>query len=112
MGWQGREITCYTGMLFRKMFCGKCGHQLKKKGVTYIVIKGDPEFKQSDLKYRMAGMDSIKVTKYIYECPNCGDTITYDEQCLVAKKQKKLHKTILTDEERALLFCSNDNHKQ
>ena len=45
------------------------------------------------------GMSSYYDVTHIYCCPNCGLEITYDEQCIVAKKQKSLKKKIFTEED-------------
>lgn len=42
-------------------------------------------------------MDRIEKVYYIYHCPNCGLETTYEEQCIVAKKQKLSKKKILNE---------------
>lgn len=48
-------------------------------------------------KGRTLGMSSYYDVIYIYCCPNCGLEITYEEQCVVAKKQKLLKKKKLNE---------------
>lgn len=43
------------------------------------------------------GMSSYQQATYIYECPNCHSEITYAAQCVVAEKQKKLKKKIISE---------------
>lgn len=40
MGWRGYESEIDLGMLFRKMYCHKCGTRLKRKKITAIYHKG------------------------------------------------------------------------
>ena len=39
----------------------------------------------------------IEKVYYIYRCSNCGLEITYDEQCIVDRKQKLLKRKILNE---------------
>ena len=34
MGWKGSEIEMPVGMIFKRMFCHKCGARLKKEKIT------------------------------------------------------------------------------
>lgn len=95
MGWKGKEITIHLGMIFRRMYCQKCGETLNKKRVSNTYKKGDPNYSNDILGHYTIGMDKIERVYYIYHCPNCGLEVTYDEQCNVAKKQKRLKKKIL-----------------
>ena len=45
------------------------------------------------------GMDSYYDVTYIYWCPVCNKTITYDEQCIITKKQKLLKNKIICEDE-------------
>lgn len=40
MGWKGSEIEMPVGMIFKRMFCHKCGARLKKEKITKIYKKG------------------------------------------------------------------------
>ena len=95
MGWKGYESTISLGMIFRKMYCHKCGELLKKKKVSNIYKKGDPNYANDILGHATIGMDRIEKVHYIYYCPKCGAEITYNEQCAVARKQKKQNKTVI-----------------
>ena len=97
MGWKGYEVTISLGMIFRTMYCCKCGSKLKKKKVSNVYKKGEPEYTGTVLGHATIGMDRIEMAHYIYTCPDCDFEITYDEQCAVAKKQKKLKKKILSE---------------
>ena len=99
MGWRGSETTIPVGMIFRKMFCHKCGTQLRKEKITKTYKKGDPEYSNNILGHSTLGMSEISKSYYIYKCINCGAEIDYDHQCVIAKKQKLLKKKILIEDE-------------
>lgn len=98
MGWRGYKGTIDVGMLFRKMYCHKCGVKLKIKKNIDIVSKGDEGYSNRMPGMGNAlGMSSYYDVSYIYCCPTCGLETTYDEQCIVAKKQKLSKKKILNE---------------
>ena len=99
MGWRGLEATIPVGMIFKKMFCHKCGAQLKKKKITKTYQKGELEYSDKILGHSTFGMSELTKSNYIYKCPYCGFEITYDAQCSIAKKQKLLKKKILNEKE-------------
>lgn len=99
MGFTGFETTIEAGMVFRKMFCHKCGTKLKKKKITVYLEKGDEGFTRQIAGTTTIFMDKLKKSHYEYQCPNCNLEISYDEQCEIAKIQKRLKKRILTAEE-------------
>ena len=97
MGWTGYEDSIDPGMLFKRMYCQKCGNILKKKKISKTYKKGEKGYTNKLLGHLTIGMSQICLSYYIYKCPNCGFEITYDEQCIVAKKQKLLKKKVLDD---------------
>ena len=99
MGWKGYEFTAPLGMLFRKMYCHKCGNKLKKKKESRIFRKGEPGYSNDILGQSTIGMDRIEKAWYVYWCPDCNTKITYGEQCIIAKEQKKQKKKILKEDE-------------
>ena len=103
MGWQGTTTEIELGMFFRKMYCHKCGTQLKREKITKIFKKGEPGFTRKYMysirSYYAIGMDRLKRSHYIYKCPNCDLRISYDAQCIVAKKQKQLNAKILSEDD-------------
>ena len=80
MGWKGYESRISLEMLFRKMYCHKCGARLKIKKVTKIYNKGDSEYSDMILGHGTIGMDKKEVSHYVYLCPICHLETTYDEQ--------------------------------
>lgn len=95
MGWQGHEIKIPVGMLFKKMYCFKCGNKLDRKEIRRIIKKGDPNYSNDIMGHSTIGMDRKEQVEYIYICPNCHLEITYKEQCVISDKQKESHKKIL-----------------
>ena len=41
MGWKGSEIEMPVGMIFKRMFCHKCGARLKKEKITKKKLIGN-----------------------------------------------------------------------
>ena len=99
MGWKGLETKIPVGMIFKKMFCHKCGAQLKKEKITKIYKKGERGYSNKILGHSTLGMSEISKSYYIYKCTNCGSKINYDYQCIIAKRQKLLKKKILNENE-------------
>ena len=94
MGWKGYETEIYMGMIFKKMYCHKCGTTLNKIKVSKVYKKGEKGY-TNQIGVIAIGMDKLEKAYYIYRCNNCGLEITYEEQCIIAKKQKKEKKKIL-----------------
>ena len=99
MGWKGSETIIPVGMIFKRMFCHKCGSQLRKEKITETYKKGEQGYSNKILGHSTLGMREISKSYYIYKCSNCGATISYDDQCVIAKKQKLLKKKILNEDE-------------
>ena len=97
MGWRGGEIHIPVGMVFRKMFCHRCGTQLKKKKITEVLKKGQTGYSNKILGHSTLGMSEIAKSHFIYKCPTCASEISYDNQCIIAKKQKRLKKLIINE---------------
>ena len=95
MGWKGYESTISLGMIFKKMYCRKCGNKLGRKKISEVYHKGCPNFTDDIAGQATIGMDRIEKATYIYSCPNCGLEITYEEQCIVARKQKRANSKII-----------------
>ena len=85
MGWRGYESHIELGMLFRKMYCHKCGTQLKREKITKIFKKGEPGYYNRLGGSPTIGMSEVARSHYIYKCTNCDSRISYDAQCIVAK---------------------------
>lgn len=99
MGWKGLEIEMPVGMIFKRMFCHKCCARLKKEKITKIYKKGEQDYSNRILGHSTLGMSEISKSYYVYKCPHCGSKVSYDYQCVIAKKQKLLKKRILNENE-------------
>lgn len=99
MGWRGVEGEMPAGMLFRKMYCAKCGEKLKRLKYSEILKKGDKDYSIYLLNCHImtVGMTSKTKISYVYICPKCHQITTYDEQLQIRKRQKKLHSKIIDD---------------
>ena len=97
MGWKGSETKIPIGMIFRKMYCNKCGIQLKKLKINEVYKKGETGYSNKILGHSTLGMSEISKSHYIYNCQNCNSKISYEAQCIVAKKQKQLRKKIISE---------------
>jgi len=100
MGWKGYESSIPAGMLVRKMYCSGCGTQLKRRKVTNIYQKGEPEYTTFLASGRTLGMDRLEKVTYMYECPACKRQSSYEEQKKIARIQKKANKLILYPKEK------------
>ena len=102
MGWKGAKTTIPVGMMFRNMHCHKCGTRLRKEKVSTVYRKGDEGYSNKILGHSTIGMTAIEKSFYVYRCPRCDTTVTYDEQCRIAKRQKLAKQTVLaqTDTDR------------
>ncbi len=97
MGWRGHETTICVGMIFKRMFCCRCGTRLERQEITKIYKKGDKDYRSTIAGGSTIGMNELEATEYQYMCPNCGLGISYEKQCKIAKRQKQLKKKVLDE---------------
>lgn len=97
MRWKGYEAKIPAGMIFRRMYCCKCGTKLTWHKTREVYQKGEPGYHNHILGHATIGMARIEIASYIYKCPNCGNIITYEEQLKISKTQKQLKRFILPD---------------
>ena len=95
--WKEVEYSIPLGMIFRKMYCHKCGEKLIKNKYVRIILKDDPKYKI----YKRGRFGEGKVTqyKYNYKCPKCFYNIEYKEQKRIAKIQKQNNSFVLTNDQ-------------
>ena len=92
------DMEIKVGMLFRRMYCCKCGTKLKRRSTSRLINKGEVGYDEDPLwgmHWYTSG--SQVTTRYVYICPNCKQVTTYDEQCKIAKKQKQAKTKILEE---------------
>ena len=99
MGWTGYEIDIPLDIFFKKMYCHKCGAKMNKSNSSITTRKGELGFSKRIAGKPMIGMSQRKDIFTIFICPSCKNTQTYDNQKKISKLQKKLKKSILTDDE-------------
>lgn len=95
--WKEVEHSIPFGMIFRKMYCHKCGEKLIKNKYVRIILKDDPKYKV----YKRGRFGEGKVTqyKYNYKCPKCYHIIEYKEQVKISKIQKQNNSFVLTNDQ-------------
>ena len=98
MGWKGYELKMPVGMIFKKMYCGKCGAKLQKHKVSTVYKKGDPGYENHLNGHSTIGMNEKEHISYVYQCPDCYQVISYREQLEVAKIQKSSGSKIIHEE--------------
>ncbi len=97
---KNKSVSIPMGMLTKKFYCHKCGGRLERHSKTRTVSPGDPDYrKHNRINHRTHMIGDVEVTEYDFQCPACGNIIEYDEQCVIGKIQKQLHKSTLSEEE-------------
>ena len=93
------EMEISVGMLFRKMYCSKCGAELKRKKIKKKYKPGDEGFTRFSQGFgsTIINIGSRTVVRYVYECPRCHNITEYGEQCKIAELQKNSGTKILAD---------------
>ncbi len=92
------HLEIKRGMLFRRMYCCKCGTKLKRRSTSRLVNKGEIGYINNILPGIYFGGPTSQIqVRYVYICPNCKQITTYDQQCIIAKKQKQAKTKILEE---------------
>lgn len=96
----GATASIPVAMLFKKYYCHKCGERLKRQKVTETLDPGAPGYEaawnQTHSDMHIVGKrGSISVSHYLFRCPACDTTITFEEQEDIAVKQKYAGSRIL-----------------
>lgn len=90
----------HPGMWFGKFYCTRCDTKLETERTHRVVTKGDRDYYQYQSRNKFPQTD-YDVYDYRFRCPQCHNGIAYEEQCVLARIQKKQGKHILTREEIA-----------
>ena len=96
----GATVSIPLAMIFKKYYCHKCGERLKRQKVTETLNPNDPGYEaawsQIHSDMHIGGKrGAVSVTHYVFQCPICDTTITFDEQEDIAVKQKYAKSHIL-----------------
>lgn len=95
---KGKSYSIPYGMVFKKYYCSHCGSKLIKSKTHRVVSKDDKDYYQ----YHEIGhypKHDYDVYSYEFKCINCNKKISYNEQCVIERIQKKKHKIILSRNE-------------
>jgi Zn finger protein HypA/HybF involved in hydrogenase expression len=85
-------------MVFKKYYCSKCGAKLEKEKTHRVVTKYDWDYYQYHDHGTFPRRD-YDVYSYRFKCPSCESRISFDEQCIIEKIQKKHKNIILSPDE-------------
>lgn len=94
----GKSWSIPAGMVFKKYYCSKCGEKLVKEKTHRVVTKEDKDYYQYH-DYNMYPRNPVDVYSYRFRCNHCNKSISYSEQCILEKIQKKYKTKVLIDEE-------------
>lgn len=96
----GYSVEINFGMLFRRMYCSRCGTKLKRQSYSSEHRKGELGYeKHFRPRISVSSLETQIIVRYDYVCPYCKRVTTYEQQCLIAKKQKKAKTRILDSKE-------------
>ena len=94
----GKSYSLPSGMVFQKYHCAKCGAKLQKERTHRIVTKEDQDYYQYH-DYGTFPQRNYDVYSYRFKCPSCNARISYDEQCIIKRIQKKQGYFVLSSSE-------------
>ncbi|MBQ8719663.1 MAG: hypothetical protein IJY65_01365 [Clostridia bacterium] len=100
---RGKSHSIPIGMIFKKYYCSCCGNRLNKEQTHRVVSKDDIDYYQYHEIGNYPRYD-YDVYSYQFKCPNCDQRISYKEQCIINRIQKKLGKKIITSSEIKELY--------
>lgn len=95
---KGKHWSIPFGMVFKKYKCSTCGNKLEKYKTHRIVSKDDHDYFQYQ-DYNMFPRTDHDVYSYEFTCKHCKKNISFHDQCIIERIQKKLNKIILSDDE-------------
>lgn len=85
-------------MAFKRYHCIHCGAVLKKERTHRVVTKDDKDYYQYH-NYGSFPLRDHDVYDYRFQCPACGKRISFNEQCIMGRIQKKQGHFILSSSE-------------
>ena len=110
---KGKNYTIPFGMIFKKYCCSKCGEKLEKEKTHRVVTEDDKDYYQYH-DYRKFPRDDIDVYDHRWKCPSCGARISFDEQCIIERIQKKCGQSVLSRDDIKEFYteCKEKNAKR
>ncbi|MBQ8293293.1 MAG: hypothetical protein IJX78_05790 [Bacilli bacterium] len=105
---KGKSWSIPCGMIFKKYHCSHCGTKLVKSKTHRVVSKKDKDYYQ----YHDVGTYpryDYDVYSYEFKCTKCNKKISYTEQCIIERIQKKYHKKVLANVEIKENYKSEKN---
>ena len=95
---KGKSYSIPFGMVFKKYYCHCCGAKLIKSKTHRIVNKHDKDYY---MFHEVGNYPKADYDVYDYElkCPGCGKYISFKEQCVVERIQKKYKSNLLSEEQ-------------
>lgn len=97
MNLNGKSFSIPFGAL-RKSYCSKCGEKLKTERTHRVVTKDDKDYYRYHDIGRFPQRD-YDVYDYRYMCPSCQARISFEEQRIIRKIQKRNNKRVLSSYE-------------
>ena len=94
----GKSVSIPFGMIFRSYHCAHCGARLKKEKTHRVVTKDDRDYRQ----YHGRGsfpQRAYDVYNHRFMCPSCGARVSYDEQRILERIQKKQDSFVLSPDQ-------------
>lgn len=98
MSLNGKSFSLPLGIVSKRHYCSKCGEKLKKEKTHRVVTKDDKDY----YRYHKAGsfpQRDYNVYDYRLVCPSCQARISFEEQRIIEKIQRKNRKKILSSYE-------------
>lgn len=93
---KGKFWSIPIGMAInKKYYCSKCGAVLEKEKTQRVVTKDDVDYYQYH-DYGTFPKRDYDVISYRFKCPSCNARISYGEQCIIERIQKKQGRTVLS----------------
>jgi predicted RNA-binding Zn-ribbon protein involved in translation (DUF1610 family) len=93
-----KSYSLPLGMIFQKYHCAKCGATLEKERTHRVVTKDDPDYYRYHSFGKFPRRD-CDVYEHQFKCPDCGASISFDEQCIIKGIQKQQGHTVLSSSE-------------
>ena len=108
-----KSYTIPFGMVFKRYYCSKCGAGLEKEKTHRVVTKDDKDYYQYH-DYGEFPRYDVDVYDHRFKCPSCGARISFDEQCIMERIQKKCGQTVLSsyDIKEYYKECKEGNSKR